>query len=163
METGARPSVVVSSDEGLFAVLGLLPKEERAAVQALDPCVEAMFIMMAADGIVGEDERDVLRGAVRELTDHSIRATTLDIMLSRYAKALEAEGRDACIRRVAQRLGDDVASAENAFVLAAVVAFADSAIADQENEVLNELAEKLGIGEERANQLLDELENDWGS
>jgi hypothetical protein len=45
-------------------------------------------------------------------------------------------------------------------VLAAAVAFADSAIADEENETLNSLAEGLGIDEKRADELLDHVEAD---
>jgi len=47
-----------------------------------------------------------------------------------------------------------------AFVLAAAIAFADNAIADQENDTLNELAEGLGIDETRATALLDGVEAD---
>ena len=47
-----------------------------------------------------------------------------------------------------------------AFVLAAAVAFADNAIADEENETLNALAEGLGIDDSRANELLDSVEAD---
>ena len=36
----------------------------------------------------------------------------------------------------------------------------DNAIADQENETLNQLAEGLGIDEARANELLDGVEQD---
>jgi len=45
-------------------------------------------------------------------------------------------------------------------VLAAAIAFADSAIADEENETLNLLAEGLGIDEKRADELLDNVESD---
>jgi uncharacterized protein YpuA (DUF1002 family) len=48
-------------------------------------------------------------------------------------------------------------------VLAAAIAFADNAIADEENETLNQLAEGLGIDEGRANQLLDDVEADLAS
>jgi uncharacterized protein YpuA (DUF1002 family) len=47
-----------------------------------------------------------------------------------------------------------------AFVLAAAVAFADGAIADEENETLSELADKLGIDENRVEALLDAVETD---
>ena len=63
---------------------------------------------------------------------------------------------------VAAEMKDDKARAEVAFVLAAAIAFADNAIADEENETLNTFAEGLGIDEGRANQLLDEVEADMG-
>ena len=160
-QTGARPSIVVSSGQDVLAKAGLLPPEEQAAVQAVDPVVEAMFLMMAADGAVGEDEYNVIRGAVRELTENFVRTTTLNVMLEGYKEALEKEGQQARVDDIARRLGDDEAGCESAFVLAAAVAFADEVIEDQENDLLNAFAEAVGLSEERANELLDELEQDW--
>ena len=65
------------------------------------------------------------------------------------------------MQHVIDMLQDDRAGAESAFVLAAAVAFADEEIQDAENELLDAFAERSGIPEERANQLLDELEADW--
>jgi plasmid maintenance system antidote protein VapI len=45
-------------------------------------------------------------------------------------------------------------------VLAAAIAFADNAIADQENDTLNDLAEGLGIDETTADELLNGVEKD---
>ena len=45
-------------------------------------------------------------------------------------------------------------------MLAAAIAFADNAIADNENETLNAFAEGLGIDDERAEALLDEVEKE---
>jgi hypothetical protein len=64
------------------------------------------------------------------------------------------------VRDVVAELHEDPARSEVAFVLAAAIAFADSAIADEENETLNAFAEGLGIGETRANELLDNVEAD---
>ena len=69
-------------------------------------------------------------------------------------------GRDARLREVIHALYEDPARAEVCFVLAAAVAFADNAIADQENETLNLLAEGLCIDEARATKLLDDVEED---
>jgi hypothetical protein len=57
-------------------------------------------------------------------------------------------------------LHEDRARAEVAFVLAAAIAFADNAIADQENDTLNDLAEGLGIDETTADALLQSVETD---
>lgn len=160
-ETGARPSLVVSSTDDVLAVHGILPPEEAAAVRSVDPVVETMFLMMAADGALTEDEVTVIRGAVRELTENYVRSATLNSMLRHYEKLLAEQGREERIADVAQRLRDDPAGAESAFVLAAAVAFADEKIEDAENEMLNEFADAVGISEERANVLLDELEQDW--
>lgn len=161
-KTGARPSLVVSSTDDVLAKAGMLPPEEQTAVRTIDPVVETMFLMMAADGDIGEDEYTVIRGAVRELTENYVRTTTLNVMLEGYKKLLDEQGQKERIADIARRLGDDVAGCESAFVLAAAVAFADEEIDDRENELLNTFAEAVGLSEERANELLDELEQDWG-
>jgi superfamily II DNA or RNA helicase len=67
---------------------------------------------------------------------------------------------DDCMREVIAQLHDDPARSEVAFVLAAAIAFADNAIADEENDALNLFAEGLGIDDSRANELLDSVEAD---
>ena len=73
-----------------------------------------------------------------------------------------AKGATARLQDVIAMLHEDRARAEVAFVLAAAIAFADNAIADEENETLNAFAEGLGIDEARANELLDSVEADLG-
>jgi tellurite resistance protein len=119
-----------------------------------------MYLMMSADGKVGNEEREVLKGALRNLSGDTIRTAHMDVMLDEAGKHVAEQGRAARMQEVVQQLHEDTTRAEVAFVLAAAIAFADNAIADEENETLNELAEGLGIEESRANQLLDEVEAD---
>ncbi|MBI5534744.1 MAG: hypothetical protein HY898_18605 [Deltaproteobacteria bacterium] len=160
-ETGARPSIVVASGDSVLARAGILPPEEAAAVQSIEPVLEMMFLMMAADGTLSEEERVVIRGAVRELTEGFVRSATINAMLTGYEEHLARDGQEARLDSIVATLGDDAPGAESAFILAAAVAFADEKIEDAENELLDTFAEKAGISEERANQLLDELEQDW--
>lgn len=126
------------------------------------PLCEAMYLMMSADGEVGTEEREVLKGALRNLSGDTIRTAHMDQMLEKAAKQVADEGREARMKDIVAGLQEDRARAEVAFVLAAAIAFADNAIADEENETLNTFAEGLGIDEGRANQLLDEVEADMG-
>ena len=112
-KTGARPSLVVSSTDDVLAKAGMLPPEEQAAVRTIDPVVETMFLMMAADGEVGEDEYTVIRGAVRELTENFVRTTTLNVLLEGYKKLLDEQGQKERVEDIARRLGDDAAGAES--------------------------------------------------
>jgi tellurite resistance protein len=162
-ETGARPSVVLASGDGALARAGILPPEEAAAVQSVEPVLEMMFLMMAADGNLSEEERVVIRGAVRELTEGFVRSATINALLEDYETHLARDGQEGRLDEIVTTLGDDVPGAESAFILAAAVAFADEVIDDAENELLDAFAEKVGLSEERANQLLDELEQDWKS
>jgi uncharacterized tellurite resistance protein B-like protein len=153
---GQRPSIALGDTPNLE------PEAAELAVVAAEygPICEAMYLMMSADGTISKEERDVLKGALRNLSEDSVRSVHIEALLDRAAKSAAEEGREARLQSVVLSLHEDPARAEVAFVLAAAVAFADSAIADEENDTLNALAEGLGIDESRADQLLDDVEAD---
>ena len=134
--------------------------ELLAVTAEYGPLCEAMYLMMSADGKITNDEREVLKGALRNLSGDTIRTAHMDSMLDTAGKNVADQGREARMKEVIQDLHEDKTRAEVAFVLAAAIAFADNAIADEENETLNSLAEGLGIDEARANELLDDVEKD---
>jgi uncharacterized tellurite resistance protein B-like protein len=151
LESGRRPSAVATSAEAA---------EGQRRQAEFGPLCEAMYLMMAADGEVSSDEREVLRGALRNLSSSTLRSADIDELLAHAVRNVEAEGREARLDAVAAELAEDKGRAEVAFVLAAAIAFADNAIADAENETLSSLAEALGIDEVRAEALLDQVEED---
>lgn len=155
---GQRPSVV--APEGNVSPEAM---ELMGVVAEYGPLCEAMYLMMSADGKISNDEREVLKGALRNLSGDSIRTAHMDAMLDEAEKNAAEHGREQRLGEVVAQLHEDGARAEVAFVLAAAIAFADNAIADEENETLNTLAEGLGIDEGRANQLLDDVEADLAS
>ncbi len=158
---GQRPSIVASAPSE--ANMSPETVEMLNIVAEYGPLCEAMYLMMSADGSVGTEEKEVLKGALRNLAGDAIRSTHIDNMVRDAAKRADEEGREARFEQIVALLHEDKARAEVAFVLAAAIAFADNAIADEENETLNELAEGLGIDEARANELLDDVEKDLGS
>lgn len=140
-----------------------MPPESVELMQILaqyGPLCEAMYLMMSADGKVTNDEREVLKGALRNLSGESLRTAHLEAMLDAASRNVADQGRDKRLAEVIAALQEDKVRGEVAFVLAAAIAFADNAIADEENETLNTLAEGLGIDESRANELLDAVEHD---
>jgi tellurite resistance protein len=155
---GQRPSRVPAMPGMNAADLELVQ-----VVAEYGPLCEAMYLMMSADGAVSQEEREVLRGALRNLSEDEIRSQHIESMLDSAGKKVAEEGREQRIEAVLGDLREDPARAEVAFVLAAAVAFADNAIADEENETLNSFAEGLGISESRANELLDQVEEDLGN
>ena len=155
---GQRPSIAVRDPSKLTPDAA----ELMAASLEYGALCEAMYLMMSADGNITADEREVLRGALRSLSDDGIRSAHIEAMLDTAARKVKEQGREARLRDVVADLQNDPARAEVAFVLAAAVAFADNAIADEENETLTELAEGLGIDENRADELLDSVEADLG-
>jgi len=129
------------------------------AKRRFDALFEAMFLMIAVDGEFSDSEREVLRGAVRGLTDNAVRTAHIDKMFDE-CKERFSQGTEARLKAIGPILQEDPALVEAAFSLAAAVAFADSEIKDEENELINEMAEALGIDGDRAEELLNLLENE---
>jgi uncharacterized tellurite resistance protein B-like protein len=151
---GQRPSIAPSGP--------VTPEvlETMNAAAEYGPLCEAMYLMMTADGKISNDEREVLKGALRNLSGDSLRSAQIDSLLDAASKSVTEQGREATMSSVVAKLHDDGARAEVAFVLAAAIAFADNAIADEENDTLNALAEGLGIDEGKATALLDAVDAD---
>ncbi len=139
---------------------GLLSPEEANALNRVDPLVEAMFLMMSADGKVADEERDAVRGAIRGLTDNLLRSGTINVMLENYAKRLAEQGRDARLEEIASEIAEETGEAEGAFALSAAIALADNEVTEEENAFINQLAEWFGIAPDRATEILDQLEED---
>ncbi len=160
LQSGRRPSLMVSSAYETLTREGLLSVEEVGALNRVDPLAETMFLMMAADGNLAEVERDAVRGAIRGLTDNVLRSGTIKVMLENYQVRLEQDGREERLRQIAEEIAEDPSEAEGAFALAAAIALADDDVSEEENALINQLAQWFGISDERANQILDQLEED---
>jgi tellurite resistance protein len=160
LQSGRRPSMVLSPAYETLTRQGILSPEEMAALNRVDPLAETMFLMMSVDGDVSTTERDAVRGAIRGLTDNVLRSGTIDVMLENYAKRLAEQGRDVRLHEIAEEIAEEPDEAEGAFTLAAAIALADDHIADAENEFINQLSEWFGITPERAQQILDQLDHD---
>ncbi len=160
LESGRRPSVVVSSAYETLTREGLLSPEEIAALNRVDPLAETMFLMMAADGKLTDAERDAVRGGIRGLTDDVLRTGTINVMLDNYQRRLDSEGRDERLRQIAETIAEEPSEAESAFALAAAIALADDDVAEEENSFINQLASWFSIAPDRAGILLDQIEHD---
>lgn len=160
LQSGRRPSLVVSSAYETLTREGLLSPEEIAALNRVDPFAETMFLMMAADGKLTSDEHDAVRGGIRGLTDDVLHAGTIAVMLENYQRRLDQEGRDERLRQIAESIAEEPSDAESAFALAAAVALADDDVAEEENAFINQLAGWFGISAERSASILDQLDED---
>jgi tellurite resistance protein len=160
LQSGRRPSVVLSSAYETLAAHGLLSPEESTAIDRVDLLGETMYLMMTADERVADAELDALRGAIRGLTDNLLRSGTINVMLQTYATRLGEQGRDTRLREIAEALSEHPREAEGAFTLAAAMALADDAVHNSENQLINQLAQWLGISAQRVDALLNELEHD---
>ncbi len=160
LESGRRPSLVVSSAYETLTRAGLLSTDEVATLSRVEPLAELMYLMMSADGVVSEVERDAMRGALRGLSNNVLRTGTINVMLETFAERAKEQGRDERLRELAEELCEHESDAEAAFALAAAIALADDDVADAEDAFINQLATWLGISPPRAEELLDQLEAD---
>jgi tellurite resistance protein len=155
-ERGERPSLFASDLTAMMVAKdqGVPPD----VLQRFDAICEAMYLMAKADGKLDPTEADTLRGALRELSEGTVRSVHIQSMMEGAEERLAKEGLEARIKAIAEHLQHDPGSAEAAFVLAAAIAFADDEIADEENDMLNAFADALGIDGDQANALLDEMQ-----
>ncbi len=160
LQSGRRPSLILSPAYETLARSGLLSPEEAAAVERIDPVAETMYLMMTADDDVSEIEKDALRGAIRGLANNMIRSGTMNVMLQSFETKLKGHGRDARLQEIAEFLSETPHEAEGAFTLAAAIALADDSVHESENEFINQLAEWFGISSVRTEEILDELDQD---
>jgi tellurite resistance protein len=163
LQSGRRPSAVLSPAYAALARAGLLTEQEQALLDRVDPVAETLFLVMAADGKIDAVEQDAVRGAIRGLTNSLLHDGTIDVMMENYEKALAAEGREARLQRVAARLADHPSEAEGAFALAAAVALADDEVTDDERKLVSQVAEWFGISAQRVKSMLNQLEEDRAS
>jgi tellurite resistance protein len=129
--------------------------ESRAAYQRIRPLAEAMYLVMAADRQVSERERDALRGAIRTLTDGNLGSLAMESMIAEFERALARDGLDVRLDTIASVLYGDRDDIELAVALSAAVALADDTLDPEEQRTIEALAERLGIGGARLEQLLN--------
>ena len=133
----------------------LLPDDERA--QRVLAALEATFLMIAVDGRVMEEEEDAARSVLHELVSAHLGPGQIEELLAAFAERLDAEGLGARLEAVGRALREDRGLCEETFGLCAAVTAADGKEASEENEGLNELLDRLGLDDERADELLGEV------
>lgn len=154
-ERGQRPSLEPSTPNLPKTALELLHVSREYGALC-----EAMYLMMAADGKVLNIEREVLKGAMRTLTDDTVRGVHIEAMLDTAAKKLGREGSDQRLDVVVRALKEDPIKAEVAFVVASAIALADNVLHERERELLDKMAESFGFEEERASRIMRDVEDE---
>lgn len=134
------------------------PMAEGATAQALfdrlRPFAEAVFLVIAADGRLDQRETELLRGTLRALTSGQLGGAAMDAMLAQFRTALEREGRDMRLDRVASDVYGDREDVELMISLSAAAALANGCPEPAEHEVIEQLAERLGISSQRLRELV---------
>lgn len=128
----------------------------QALYDRLRPFAEAVFLVMSADAHVDDRETEVLRGTLRILTAGELGGAALDAMLNEFVVNLQRDGRDLRLDRVAAEIYGDREDVELAISLVSAAALANGSIEPAEDEVIVELAERLGLSPERLKALCRE-------
>jgi tellurite resistance protein len=160
MEQGQRTTMVLSPAYESLTREGLLTDAESELLVRIDPIAEAMFLMMTADGEAAQEELDVIRGAIRDLSDSKLRSGTIEVMMETYGEKVGRDGWKVRLQRVAEHLSSETSDAEMAYTLVAAVALADAEVTLEENELIDRFAELLGLTDARCCDLLDEVRHE---
>jgi tellurite resistance protein len=133
------------------------PKPELTElVHRVRPFAEAMYLVIAADAEIAERERDVLRGALRTLTDGALSSMVMESLLREFEMARAREGSDLRLDAVASALYGDPADAELALGLAIAAGEVDHGLDAREQVVVFALAERLGISRRKVDAMLED-------
>lgn len=131
------------------------PKPEAVAMtQRVRPFAEAMYLVLAADGDMGERERDVLRGALRTLTDGMLSSHAMETMLCEFERARALQGVESRLDTVAAALYDDPSDTELALGLMAAAGETDGRMAAAERAIIMALGERLGVSKPHLQELV---------
>lgn len=133
---------------------GAAAPNEQAAYDRILPYAEAIYLVIAADGVHTPEERDALLGAIRYLTEGELGAQAADHMIVRFQAELERDGIELRLDEVASRVCREPEDRELALSLAAAAAMADGQAGPTEESAVVGLAERLGFSPSRLKALL---------
>jgi tellurite resistance protein len=134
-------------------VTGQTP-ELRALAERVRPFAEVMYLVLATDSHISTPERDVLRGALRSLTEGALSTNALDAMLEEFEQLRERQGLELRLDNLASQLYADRADARLALGLATAAADSDQGVGPDERAVIVALAERLRISDAELQALL---------
>lgn len=168
---GSREDAVRAYAKSLSAAP--ITSDEQTLAAETEACIEAMYLMAAADGEVAHDERLTLSASVRAMLEPfesggdggaelGLPLLKLNEALGRFEKALAADGPKKRIASVAERLGTREARCL-AFCLAAAVAFVDDFVHGGEASLIDDFAEALGLERDESQYLLREVHDRLGT
>jgi tellurite resistance protein len=130
--------------------------ELDALTERVRPFAEVMYLVLSADSKLSQPERDVLRGALRSLTEGALSSRALDHMLEQFEALREHQGLELRLDYLASQLYADRADARLALGLATAAADSDEGVGADERAVIVALAERLRISQTELQALLHE-------
>lgn len=130
--------------------------EERAVLDRFRPFAELFYLVAVSDGRIDAEERAVMEGAFRVLTDGRVRDEALKRLAAELEETWANDAVDARLESVCSWLASDSGDAELAITLASAVALANKELAPEEGELLKKLATWLHLPDERIARLFED-------
>lgn len=124
--------------------------------EKIEALVEMMFLAAAADGELDPEEHEQFVKSAENLTSRQITGAELESLLARAKKDLDAQGRDARLAAVKERL-PDLGARKLALSLAIQITAADGVVRTSERELIMDTAAALDIDGDSAADLVRDL------
>jgi len=128
--------------------------ELTALTQRVRPFAEVMYLVLVSDRQITDRERDLLRGAIRSLTDGALSTTAMSSMMEEFEHCRTRDGLDLRLDLLASVLYPDRADARLALGLATVAAEVDHAFGAEKRALIDGLGERLGISRGEVQEML---------
>ncbi len=148
-----RGRVSLVPDDPRFEGVCATP-EMTAVLNRVAPIAEALYLVMAADGVCTLDERIALRGALRTITDDELSKPAIAALLERFDSSLGEASIEESLSRVAAQIAPDRADSRATIELAAALILDGGEVTDSERNALELLAEETGQDPDAALALL---------
>lgn len=133
-------------------------ERQQASIKRVSPFAETMFLVMMADGSADQSERDAIQGALQLLTHGFIDQTQLAELITRFEQDIDNHGVESRLQSLGAQLSADRQDRETAFTLAAAIAVADEKVEQQENALIDSIAEWYGISGVRRRAILQQVD-----
>jgi tellurite resistance protein len=131
--------------------------DEEPTSPKVDALIEAMFLAATADGEFAPEEALQFVATVEALSNRKVARESIEQRLATLKSLLRAEGRPARLAAVAARIPKGKPR-ETALLLAAAITASDGEVRLEENDLLADLAETLGIDQDRAIELIQRVQ-----
>ena len=125
----------------------------QLADHELEALVETMYLVAFSDGSYSAPERARFAQCVSRLTDGRMGGAHFDHVIARIVRRLRAEGMEACVRALRDRLAPRLRSV--ALILASDIAAADGVLHPAERELLLSMADAFQLRPEDTHEVLD--------
>lgn len=131
--------------------------DEPTTSPKVDALIEAMFLAATADGEFAPEEALQFVATVEALTDNKIDREGIETRIGVLKALLREEGRQKRLAAVAARIPAGKPR-ETALILAAAITASDGEVKGEENDLLADLVDTLGIDQGRAIDLIQRVQ-----